>query len=146
MRFTTRKLLAVTAALAICCASVLLGWPWLTRKGLELHQRAVTLEIIEWGNEYSQIDDDESAIRAAEMIGYIDAYYVPSDGYRGLDDTERELETARANSLRKLIDAIEAYTGRGFGDDYSAWSRWADSQKQHRGEPTDAPESASRAF
>ena len=135
MRFTTRKLLAVTAALAVCCASATLGWSWLTRKGVELHQRAVTHEIIEWGNEYSQINDDESAIRAAEMIEYIDTYYVPSDRYRGLNETERELERTRANSLRQLVEALEAYTGRGFGADYSAWSRWADSQKQPRGEP-----------
>ncbi len=129
MRFTTWKLLSATTALGICCAFAILGWSWLTRKGVELHQRAVTRELIEWGNEYSQINDDESAIRAAEMIGYIDTYYVPSDGYCGFDETERELETARANSLRQLIKALEAYTGRGFGDNYSAWSQWADSQK-----------------
>ena len=125
----------MTAAVAICCASATLGWSWLTRKGVEIHQRAVTREIIEWGNKHSQINDDKSAIRAAEMIGYIDTYYVARDGYRGFDETERELESARANSLRQLVEALEAYTGRDFGNDYSAWSRWADSQKQPHGEP-----------
>ena len=134
-RFTTRSLLAVTAALALCCASATLGWLWLAQKGVELHQRAVTRELTEWGNEYAQISDDASAIRTAEMIEYIDTYYVPSDGYRGSIEAERDLETARANSLRQLVEALNAYTGLGFGDDYSAWSRWADSQKQPRGEP-----------
>jgi hypothetical protein len=69
------------------------------------------------------------------MLGYIDTYYVSSDEYRGFDESEQELETARANSLRQLVEALEQYTGFGFGDDYSAWSGWADSQKQPSDEP-----------
>ncbi|WDQ15418.1 hypothetical protein [Rhodopirellula sp. P2] len=135
MRFTTRNLLAVPTVLAICCASGVLGWSWITRKGVELHQHAVTRELTEWGKEYTEINDDASAIRAAEMIAYIRTYYVPRHGYRGSEETERELEIARDTSLRSIIDALERYTGHEFGGDYLAWSRWADSKKQPSGEP-----------
>ncbi len=134
MRFTTRKLLTVTAALVMCCALATLAWSWVTRKGVEFHQRAITREITEWGNEYAQITDEASAIRAAGMLEYIDTYYKPGDSYRGFNETERELESARAKSLRQLVEALEAYTGLGFGDDYTAWSQWADYQKQPRGD------------
>jgi hypothetical protein len=144
MRFSTRTLLAVTASLAIACALATVGLRWLTRMGVEIHQRAVAREVTEWANEYAQINDDASAIRAAEMVGYIEAYYVVGDGYRGSDESERELETARANSLRQLIEALEVYTGNRFGDDHLAWSRWAESKR--RGEPSDAPASPNRAF
>lgn len=135
MRFTTRTLLAVTAALAICCALAILAWSSINHHAADLHQRSVTRELIEWGNEYAQIDDDASAIRAAEMISYIGTYYVPRDGYRDSDETKRELEVARVTSLGKLIDALERYTGHQFGDDHSAWSQWAESQNRLRGEP-----------
>ncbi len=138
IRFTTRSLLAATAVLAIIFATATIGLRWLTHKGVEIHQRSITREIIQWGNEYAQINNDASAIRAAELIGYIKTYYVVGDGYRGPDESGRELEIARATSLRQLVEALEVYTGLRFGDDHAAWSRWAESGK--RGEPDDARE------
>jgi len=134
----------VTALLAMACGLAIPGLRWITRTGVEIHQRAVTREVTEWGNEYVQIKDDASAVRAAEMVGYIEAYYPVGDGYHGSDESERELETARANSLRQLINALEVYTGNQFGDDHLAWSRWADFQR--RGEPSDAPQPRNEAF
>ncbi len=91
IRFTTRSLLAATAVLAIIFATATVGLRWLTHKVVEIHQRSVTREIIQWGNECAQINNDASAIRAAEMIGYIKTYYVAGDGYRGYDGSDENL-------------------------------------------------------
>ena len=92
------------------------------------HQRSITKEISAWGHEYSNITDDDSAIRAARMVGYIKDYYVPVDDiYRSTPEIESALAEARESSLTQIVGSLEAYTGLGYGLDDAAWDEWADS-------------------
>ena len=96
------------------------------------HQRAVTAELIEWGRKYSQVHDDASAIRAAEMVSYMSTYYVPGNEYRATKKIEEELQKARDSSIDQIIVALELYTGQRHGRDHRGWSKWAHSQKRSR--------------
>jgi len=130
MRFSIRTLLIVTAVFAICCGSAIFFSALLDQHATVTHQRAVTAQLTQWGKEYSRIDDVTSAIRATEMISYMQDYYVPSDGYRTSDELETKLQNARDSSIRQICDALERYTGRRFGNDPLAWTKWANSQKR----------------
>ena len=144
-RFTTRALLILISVVAIALAAIL-GIPrFAATRPAEIHQRAVAQEIEDWGDQYSHIDDTRSAVRAAEMIAYIAAYYSLADGADATSAAESELESTRKRSIEKIVNALESYTGARYGNDPSVWARWAatEERREHvHGEPPHALEPA----
>mgnify|MGYP001014321692 CR=1 FL=1 len=74
-----------------------------------------------------------SAIRAAEMVGYIHSYYVPGPGYRGPLEIEVALEGQRRESMGRIVASLERYTGRNYGTNVKRWMEWVERRKG--GEP-----------
>jgi hypothetical protein len=101
------------------------SWVWLAMNVTSIHQKNVTRELAEWGQEYSVINDDASAIRAAEMVEYMSWYYVPSPGYRGPADVEAAKESQRRKSIDRVVAALEKYTGLKLGANPERWAAWA---------------------
>jgi hypothetical protein len=135
-----------------CIAVVLAGgalWVWVVRPsivayGTALHQKNVTRELAEWGEEYSVVKDDASAVRAAEIVVYMSWYYVPSSGYRGPADVEAALEAQRRKSIARVVASLEQYTGLRFGANPKRWEQWAQEQKK-RSSVEDGSRPADRA-
>ncbi len=132
-------LLGIAAAL-----SVWLSWSRVERYAAGVHQRNVTQELRMWEQEYASVTNDASAVRAAEIAGYLSHYYVPGPGYRGPVDVEAALESQRARTLKQITDALQRYTHLDFGTNAKRWSEWAAMQKAqnsatgdavHRGQP-----------
>jgi hypothetical protein len=134
----------VAAIVAGEALSVWLLWPRIAMWGVGIHQKNVTRELAEWGQEYSAISDDASAIRAAEMVGYMSHYYVPGPGYRGPADMEAALETQRRKSIDRVVASLEQYTGLRLGAKPQRWTEWAQEQKDRPGVQSGG-EPASRA-
>ena len=124
-------LACVAAVVAGGALSVWLLWPHIETWLVGVHQKNATRELAEWGQEYSTINDDASAIRAAEMVAYMSHYYVPGPGYRGPADVEAALERQRRKSIDQVVASLERHTGLRFGANPERWAEWAKEQK-HR--------------
>lgn len=118
-------------SLKICLAAFVLiviaisiwAVPAMFRSFAAVHQRGVTRELAEWKLQYSNITSDEDAIRSADVLAYVQFYYVPSDGYRSDSKTEAMLEAQRSETVDALVAALKAYTKLDFGKDASAWKK-----------------------
>jgi hypothetical protein len=130
----SRKTKLLLLGLAVLVALVLLGGE-LSREHVGhylagVHQRSVTKTIAEWGNEYAAVTNGASAIASAEMVGYMSHYYVPGPGYRGPAEVEAALEKQRAESIRRVTDALQRYTGLDYGTNAQRWTEWAELRKK----------------
>ena len=94
-----------------------------------IHQKSVTQSLREWGHEYATVTNDASAVAAAEMVGYMNRYYVPGPGYRGPMEIEAALDTQRRESIARVIDALQHYTKLDYGTNAQRWAEWADMRK-----------------
>ena len=110
-------------------AWVWLLWPHIAAYGVAFHQKNVTKELAQWGEEYSNITDDASAIRAAEIVAYMSWYYVPGPGYRGPPDVEAALQAQRRKSIDRIVASLERHTGLRFGANPERWAEWAQKRK-----------------
>ena len=119
-----RSLKVWLAAIALIVAAVSI-WavPVIFRSFAAVHQRDVTRELAEWKLQYSNITSDEDASRTADVLGYVQTYYVPSDGYRSDSTTEAMLEAQRSETVDALVAALKTYSKRDFGKDASAWKK-----------------------
>jgi hypothetical protein len=93
----------------------------LPRLAGDVHMRNVTRELAEWQAEHSRISSPEDAVRAAEMLAYVQGYYVPANGYRGTPETEAALQTQRRATSEFLVQALRTHTGKDFGVDSEKW-------------------------
>jgi hypothetical protein len=59
------------------------------------------------------------------MVGYISSYYVPGPGYRGPLGVEAALERQRRESIERMVEALERYTGLDYGTNVERWTEWA---------------------
>ncbi len=88
---------------------------------VNVHQRDVTRALAEWQTEYSRILSPQDAIRTAEMLAYVQGYYVPANGYRGTPETEAALQSQRKATIDCFVEALHTYTGEDFGADSEKW-------------------------
>jgi len=123
-------LLAAAAALGVW-----LSWSSIERYAAGVHQRSVTQELRMWEREYASVTNDASAVGAAGLVGYLSHYYVPGPGYRGPVEIEAALERQRAETLKRITDALEGYTHLGYGTNAQRWSEWAELRKKQNSEP-----------
>lgn len=93
---------------AIVCVIVI---PLFTRRIVHEHHQNVIREFNGWADEHSVVSDSDAAVRAAGMIGYISTYYSRSGGNRSDSETEQLLEDTRQRSMKRIADALSAYTG-----------------------------------
>ena len=119
-----RSLKVWLSVIALVVAAVSI-WavPAIFRFLVAVHQRDVTRELAEWKLQYSNITSDEDASRTADVLGYVQTYYVPSDGYRSDSTTEAMLEAQRSETVDALVAALKTYSKRDFGKDASAWKK-----------------------
>ncbi len=117
-------LLGIAAALALW-----LSWSRIERYATGVHQKSVTQELRMWEQEYASVTNDASAIQAAEMAGYLSHYYVPGPGYRGPVEVEAALERQRAETLKRITEALQRYTHLDYGTNAERWSEWAELQQ-----------------
>lgn len=110
-------------------ASMWVNWPRIERWGVGIHQRSLTRSLAAWGVANAQVTNDASAIKAAEMVGYISSYYVPSPRYRGPLEIEAALETQRSESIDGIVASLERYTGLDYGTNVVRWTEWAEKRK-----------------
>jgi hypothetical protein len=115
--YKTLTFMVVTAFATV----VFFAAPACSRYFVSIHQRDVARQLIEWRFQYSSIRTKADAIRTAEVLGYIQGYYVPSPGYRGTIDSEQQLNTQREATVEELIAALRTYTNVDCGKDASAW-------------------------
>jgi len=83
MRISRKVRLVLISFLAVVAAGVVTVWmslPRIERWGVGFHQKSVTRSLAVWGAEDARITNGTSAIHAAEMVGYINSYYVPGPG------------------------------------------------------------------
>jgi hypothetical protein len=114
-----RKLLIPgLALLAIFAVGAIVFVPWLA---VQAHQRAVTQELLLWEAECGRASTTNEAIRTAQMIRYVQAYYPPSDGYRGSEASENALQSQRQKTIDAMIGSLKSFTGEDFGENADEW-------------------------
>ena len=94
---------------------------FIPRFAIQAHQRAVTQSLSIWEVEYGCVLTMNEAIRTAEMIKYVQAYYPPSDGYRGNEASEHALQSQRNKTIDAMVAALKSFTGEDFGTDADEW-------------------------
>lgn len=119
LSFGIRTLLVVTTLAAIVIATA--AWLHESLSSAAIHQRSVTRELARWAKEYGHIGSNADAVRTAEMLGYVQHYYVVADGYRSTPDVELELEKQRQITVDTFTAALREYTGQNKGTDSAAW-------------------------
>lgn len=115
----------VVVVSAVATLTIWILWPAIMTRLVGVHQRSVTSSLARWAQEDSIITNEPSAIHAAEMVGYINRYYVPGEGYRGPEQIEAALEAQRQHSIEQLAASLERYTGLSYGTNVERWSEWA---------------------
>jgi hypothetical protein len=121
-------LISSVVLFAIAALTLWMNLPRIARSFVGFHQKSVARSLAMWGRDASQITNDASAIHAAEMIGYITAYYVPGEGYRGPAAVEAEMEKRRRESIATIATSLERYTGLNYGANVDRWMDWAKKQ------------------
>ena len=86
-----------------------------------IHQRSVTRELANWQTEYSSIESPQDAERTAEMLEYVQRYYVPGEGYHSTPEIEAELQNQRRDTVDSFVTSLSEYTGKDFGTDSEKW-------------------------
>ena len=132
-----RKIKVWLMAVAALGVMVVLA-SWLFRPRVEMwpvgvHQRSVTRSLRAWGTEYASVTNEGSARAAAGMVGYMSQYYVPGPGYHGPPKIEAALEAQRAESINRVAEALQRYTGLDYGTSVERWSEWAESREKGMG-------------
>jgi hypothetical protein len=94
-----------------------------------VHQRGVTRELAQWRTEYSAIATRHDAVRTAEMLEYVQHYYVPGQGYRSTPEIEAALQSQRQDTIGAFVAALRAYTGADCGSDTAKWLEYLESVK-----------------
>lgn len=120
MVLTLLGLIGVTAGLI---------WPRIEVWAASYHQKKVAGAFQAWAEAYSTVTNKASAIEAADMMAYIERFYVPSAGYRGSPEIESELAAQREASIRRIAEALRGYTKLEHGTSVEYWSKWARSEK-----------------
>jgi hypothetical protein len=86
-----------------------------------VYQRSVTQSLLEWKTEYSTIESQHDAVRTAEMLEYVQWYYVPGDGYRSTPEIEAVVQSQRQDTIDAFVAALRNYTNEDFGTDSAKW-------------------------
>jgi hypothetical protein len=97
------------------------AWSRFERWGVGLHQQSVTRELARWEEEYAKVRSNAEAVRAIDMLRYIERYYVPADGYHSEPVNEAALEAQRRKTMSAIVAALEQFTGKPFGLDLAKW-------------------------
>jgi hypothetical protein len=125
------KITVVIAAIALAVAALLpLAWSRFETWAVGIHQKSTTRELAAWEQEFSQIRSKEEAIRAVDMLRYIQGYYIPGPGSRSDSGTEAALEAQRRKTSATIAQALEEFTGERYGLDVDRWETWRDGQKR----------------
>ena len=134
-QFGFGTLLIVVAALAILLGLGRTAWRFVVKEVAREHMKSVTKSLEKWAAEDSQIHCNYDACQAIDMLGYIEDYYVPDDGYRSDAETEAALQSQRKRTMAAIIESLERFTGELYGDDLEKWKAW----RQRHKEQTPAP-------
>jgi hypothetical protein len=118
--------------LAIC----LIGYVFfgiVSNHAVGVHQRSVTRSLAEWKQEYGNISSHRDAIRTAEMLEYVQRYYVPAEGYRSSPEIETALQMQRQETVESFVAALRRFSGKDFGTDSGQWLKYLSVQKTEKG-------------
>ena len=85
------------------------------------HQRSVTQSLADWKTEFSTIESQHDAVRTAEMLDYVQGYYIPGEGYRSTSRIEDALQSQRQDTIDAFVAALRKYTNEDFGTDSTKW-------------------------
>ena len=113
---------------------------WANLKRVEMwivgyHQKAITKELEEWGQQYSIITNMDSAIQSARMVSYMDWYYRPGLGYEGPAQIQKALEAQRKDSISLVVTALDNFTGLNYGANVQKWGNWAENESEQQSKP-----------
>jgi hypothetical protein len=113
---------------------------WANLKRVEMwivgyHQKAITKELEEWGQQYSIITNMDSAIQSARMVSYMDWYYRPGPGYEGPAQIQKALEAQRKDSISLVVTALDNFTGLNYGANVQKWGNWAENESEQQSKP-----------
>jgi hypothetical protein len=90
------KRLKITVVIAVAVLAVAALVPLASHRfeawAVGIHQESTTRELAAWEQEFSQIRNKNEALRAVDMLRYVQGYYVPGPGYRSDSATEAALE------------------------------------------------------
>jgi hypothetical protein len=125
------KIPVVIAVSALAVAALVpLTWHRFEAWAVGIHQRSTTRELAAWEQELSQVRTRDEAIRAVDMLRYVQGYYVPGPGYRSDPATEAALQAQRQKTLTTIARALEEFTGERYGLDVDKWEAWRDTQRR----------------
>jgi len=133
-----RRLLII--GLVFVPVALILGLLYLPDYMVGVHQRSVTRSLSDWKVEYSNIDSQLDAVRTAEMLEYVQSYYVPAGGYRSTEAIESALYTQRQETIYAFVLSLLKYTNEDFGKDSEKWLAYLQSSTpidHSRGDLTD---------
>lgn len=122
-----KRRMIFTGVIVVVLAAVFLApyaWRRLDARLVGIHHQAVTAELARWENEYGRTQTWSEAMQAADMLEYVQHYYVPGPGYRSDEATEAELKAQRARTVQAIVAALKDSTGQDFGKDARQWREW----------------------
>jgi len=122
--------LFAVSALAVAFALASLAWYRIDLWTVGIHQKSTIRELAAWEQEFSQIRTKDEAIRAVEILRYVQDYYVPGPGYRSDSATEAALQAQRQKTSSTIARALEEFTGERYGVDVEKWEAWRDRQRR----------------
>lgn len=106
--------LVLLSILASCLIGYLL-FDAVSDYSVGIHQRNVTRELAAWKHEYGNVSSHHDAIRTAQMLGYVQHYYVPAEGYRSTKEIEAAQQMQRQETVDAFVAALQRFTGKDFG-------------------------------
>ena len=116
-----RRRIFIATLLLVFGAGIAWGVAVLPAYFVGSHQRDVTRTLAEWKAEYSGISSHGDAVRTAEMLEYVQGYYVVGEGYRSRPHVEDALKVQRQETVDSFVTALQAYTNQDFGTDSAKW-------------------------
>jgi hypothetical protein len=125
------KIAVVLAVSALAVAALVpLAWHRFEAWVVGIHQESVTRSLADWEREVSPIRTKDEAIRAVDMLRYVQDYYVPRPGYRSDSATEAALQAQRQQTSNTIVSALEEFIGERYGLDVDQWETWRDRQRR----------------
>jgi hypothetical protein len=123
-----KVIVVIAAGALVVTALVSLARDRIEAWAVRIHQRSTARELAAWEQEFSQIHTKDKAIRAVDLLPYVQVYYVPGPGYRSDSETEAALQAQRQKTLTTIVSALEEFTFERYGLDVDKWETWRGGQ------------------
>jgi len=114
----------ILAGVIVAVLAVVLLALYAKRQIPAMYHQSYTKELADWEKIYGRPQTWPEAMRSADMLRYVQHYYVPEFTFRSDEATEAALAAQRARTTRTIVTGLKEFTGQDFGEDAERWREW----------------------